>query len=83
MRTGLEYAPRRLRPELVRHVLDATVAPEALLIIGAHSEVAGSVPQLPAEVASWGFSIAGVVEVPHAKDARIVRRAFSLDKSTW
>ena len=27
VRTGLEYVPRRLRPELVRHLLDATLAP--------------------------------------------------------
>jgi SAM-dependent methyltransferase len=81
VRTGLEYVPRRLRPELVRHLLDATVAPDGRLIIGAHSEVAGSVPQLQAEVASWGFRIAGAVEVPHAQDDRVVRRAFWVDRS--
>ena len=81
MRTGLEYVPRRLRPELVRHLLDATVAPEGRLIIGAHSEVVGSEPQLQAEVSSWGFKMAGAVEVPHAQDDRVVRRAFWIDRS--
>jgi hypothetical protein len=82
VRTGLECVPRRLRPELVRHLLDATVAPEGRLSIGAHSEVAGSEPQLQAEVAGWGpSSIAGAVEVPHAQDDRVVRRAFWLDRS--
>ncbi len=83
MRTGLEYVPRRLRPELVRQLLDAMVAPGGRLIIGAHSEVAGSEPQLQAEVAGWGpSSIAGAVEVPHAQDNRVVRRAFWLETST-
>jgi hypothetical protein len=82
VRTGLEYVPRRLRPELVRHLLDATVASKGRLIIGAHSEVAGSGPQLQAKVASWGFRIAGAVEVPHAQDDRVVRRAFWVDTSS-
>jgi SAM-dependent methyltransferase len=81
VRTGLEYVPRRLRPDLVRHLLAATVAPEGRLIIGAHSEVAGSEPRLQAEVAGWGFHIAGAIEVPHAQDYRVVRRAFWLDNS--
>jgi len=81
VRTGLEYVPRRLRHELVRHLLDATVAPAGRLIIGAHSEVAGSEPQLQAEVAGWGFRVAGAVEVPHAQDDRVVRRAFWLETS--
>ena len=80
VRTGLEYVPRGLRPELLRHLFDATVAPGGRLIIGAHSEVAGSVPQLQAEVSSWGFPTAGAVEVPHARDTRVVRRAFWLEK---
>jgi hypothetical protein len=50
------------------------------LIVGAHLEIAGSVPKLEAEVASWGFSIAGHVEVPHAQDYRVVRRAFWIGK---
>lgn len=79
-RTGLEYVPARRRPELVRHLLDATVAPGGRLIVGAHSEVAGSPPNLETEVASWGFRVAGRVEVPHARDHRVVRRAFWIDK---
>jgi len=64
----------------VRHLLDATVASGGRLIIGAHSELAGSAPQLQAEVLSWGFRIAGAVEVPHTRDQRVARRAFWLEK---
>ena len=81
MRTGLEYVPRRKRKQLVQHLLENTVAPGGRLIIGAHSEIAASEPRLEAEVASWGFCIAGRVETPHAEDYRIVRRAFWIERS--
>lgn len=80
VRTGVEYVPSRLRPQLVTHLLDVTVAPGGRLIIGAHSEVARTLPRLETEVAGWGFPIAGRVEVPHAEDNRVVRRAFWIDK---
>jgi SAM-dependent methyltransferase len=80
VRTGLEYVPAPLRSRLVRHLLDAVVAPGGRLIIGAHSEVAGTPPKLEAEVARWGFVVAGRVEVPHAQDYRVVRRAFWIDE---
>lgn len=80
VRTGLEYVPARLRPRLVQHLLDVMVAPGGGLIIGAHSEIAGTPPKLAGEVASWGFRIGGHVEVPHAQDYRVVRRAFWIDK---
>ena len=51
------------------------------LIIGAHSEVAGTPPKLEGEVAGWGFRIGGHFEIPHAQDYRVVRRAFWIDKS--
>jgi len=78
--TGLEYVPARLRARLVAHLLEHVVAPGGRLIVGAHSEAAGSPPRLKAEVASWGFAVAGAVEVPHARDHRVVRRAFWLEK---
>jgi SAM-dependent methyltransferase len=82
VRTGLEYVPARLRPRLVGHLLESVVAPGGRLIIGAHSEVARSAPRLQAEVANWGFSIAGDVEVRHARDPRVVRRAFWLQRAS-
>ena len=78
--TRLDYAPARLRPELVRHLLEATVAPGGRLIVGAHSEVVGSAPKLEGDASSWGFQISGRVDVPHAQDHRVVRRAFWIDK---
>jgi len=80
VRTGLEYVPAPLRAQLVGHLLEHVVAPGGRVIVGAYSEPAGSPPQLRAEVASWGFSVAGATEVPHARDHRVVRRAFWLDK---
>lgn len=80
VRTGLEYVPARLRPDLVRHLLDTTVASGGRLIVGAHTELAGSQPRLEAQVASWGFRIAGHVEVPHTQDYRVVRRAFWIER---
>jgi hypothetical protein len=79
VRTGLEYVPKRLRPQLVHHLLESTVARGGRLIIGAHSEMAGSPPQLESAVASWGFGVSGRVEVRHTKDYRVVRRAFWID----
>jgi hypothetical protein len=79
VRTGLEYVPRPLRPQLVQHLLEAVVAPKGRLIIGAKSEVAGSSPTLESEVAGWGFAIGGRLEAPHDEDPRVVRRAFWID----
>jgi SAM-dependent methyltransferase len=81
VRTGLEYAPARLRPLLLQHLLEHVVAPGGRLIVGAFSEVAGSAPGLQTEVASWGFTVAGALEVPHSRDARVVRRAFWLERA--
>lgn len=81
VRTGLEYVPKRLRSKLLHHVLESMVAPGGRLIIGAHSEMAGSPPQLESEVASWGFVVSGRVEVPHTHDYGVVRRAFWIDNN--
>ena len=80
VRTGLDYVPARLRAQLVAHLLEDVVAPGGRLIVGPYSEPAGSPSQLQTEVASWGFTVAGAAEVPHARDHRVVRRAFWLDK---
>ncbi|MGH2366004.1 MAG: class I SAM-dependent methyltransferase [Chloroflexota bacterium] len=79
VRTGLEYVPRSLRPRLIRHLLDAVVQPGGRLIIGAHSEVAGTSPQLEAEATNWGFSVGGRLQTSHDEDPRVVRRAFWID----
>jgi len=79
VRTGLEYVPRPLRANLVRHLLDVAVAPGGRLIIGPNSEVAGSPSALEAEVRDWGFRIGGRLEVPHDEDERVVRRAVRIE----
>jgi SAM-dependent methyltransferase len=80
VRTGLEYVPAPLRAQLVGHLLEHAVVPGGRLIIGAFSEPAGSPSHLQAEVASWGFIVAGAADVRHAQDQGVVRRAFWLDK---
>jgi SAM-dependent methyltransferase len=80
VRTGLEYVPVSLRPQLLAHLLDDVVAPGGRLIIGAYSEPAGSPPTLQSEVSVWGFTVAGAAEIAHTKDQRVVRRAFWVDK---
>jgi protein-L-isoaspartate O-methyltransferase len=81
-RAGLEYVPPPLRAHFVHHLLEFVVAPGGRLIVGPHSEPAGSLPEREQEAASWGLRIAGRVEVRHAEDARVVRRAFWIDKET-
>lgn len=81
VRTGLEYVPSRLRPQLLSHLQEHVVAPGGRLIVGAFSEVAETPPALLLEVESWGFPVAGAVEVPHSRDPRVVRRAFWLERS--
>ena len=80
VRTGLEYVPAPMRAQLVTHLLEDVLAPGGRLIVGAHSERAGSRPHLQAEVENWGFKVAGAAEVAHMHDHRVVRRAFWLDK---
>jgi SAM-dependent methyltransferase len=80
VRTGLEYVPSALRAQLVTHLLEDVVAPGGRLIIGAYSEPAGGPGRLQTAVANCGFTVAGTAEVAHAKDHRVVRRAFWLDK---
>jgi SAM-dependent methyltransferase len=60
VRTGLDYVPPPRRRELVEHLRDHCNR----LVIGVHNEERGS-PGLAAEVASWGFDIAGRTERPH------------------
>jgi hypothetical protein len=80
VRVGLEYVPAPLQARLIAHLLKADVAPGGRLIVGAQSEPVDSPPHLRAEVANWGFAVAGAAEVPHSKDDRVVRRAFWLEK---
>ena len=59
-RTGLDYVPPPRRRELVERLLGHCDR----LVVGVHNEERGS-PGLAADVASWGFEIAGRSERPH------------------
>ncbi|WP_157878880.1 hypothetical protein [Streptomyces sp. CT34] len=72
VRVGLEYVPVRRRPDLVRHLLDAAVAPGGRLVIGPYTEEAGT-RATERDLAGWGFAVAGRAEVAH-RDPRVVRR---------
>jgi hypothetical protein len=73
IRTGLDYVPPPRRRALVGHLLGFTDR----LIIGVHNEERAE-RVLEAEVASWGFAIAGRNERPHPHP-QLAYRAFWID----
>src|SRR5918999_2584770 len=70
VRTGLDYVPPPRRRELVEHLLRYCNR----LLVGVHNEERDS-PGLAAEVAGWGFEVAGRSERPHPHP-RLAYRAF-------
>lgn len=73
IRTGLDYVPRDRRPALVEHLLGHCDR----LVIGVHNEERGEAGR-EAEVASWGFAIAGRSARPH-QHPQLAYKAFWLD----
>jgi hypothetical protein len=73
VRTGLDYVPQPRRRELVEHLLGFCDR----LVIGVHNEER-DLPGREAEVAAWGFAIAGRSERPHPHP-RLAYKAFWLD----
>ncbi len=85
VRTGLEYVPVRRQRDLVTRLLTDVVAPGGRLIIGVYSEERDAMRFGPSEadrVAGWGFQIVGRTERPHMSDARLVYRAFWIDRTS-
>lgn len=83
VRTGLEYVPPRRQRDLVERLLRDLVVPGGRLILGVFSEERGATRAGPSEeerVAAWGFKVAGRTERPHPRDARLVYRAFWIDR---
>jgi hypothetical protein len=80
VRTGLEYVPLPRRRELVAHLLDGVVAPGGRLIVGKFNEEVGE-RRLEAEVASWGFAVAGRAERAHRVEPRLAYRVFWIDRA--
>lgn len=77
VRTGLEYVPRTLGAELVRHLLDHVVAPGGTLLVGPYTEERDETrtgPSTEERLRDAGLAVRDVLERPHGKDARVVRR---------
>jgi hypothetical protein len=73
VRTGLDYVPGPRRRALLEHLLGFT----GRLIVGVHNEERAE-RLLEAEVASWGFTIAGRSERAHPHP-QLAYRAFWID----
>jgi SAM-dependent methyltransferase len=73
IRTGLDYVPGPRRRHLVEHLLGHC----GRLVVGVFNEERGH-RALEAEVASWGFAIAGRAERPHPHPL-LAYRAFWID----
>lgn len=69
--------PPRRRRELVDHLVRDVCAPAGRFILGTFNEAIAE-QSTEADVARWGYRIAGRVEVPH-RDPRVVRRALWID----
>ena len=80
VRTGLEYVPVSRRRELVAHLLENAVAPGGRLIVGKFNEELDE-RRLEAEVASWGFVVAGRAEREHRVEPRLAYRVFWIDRT--
>jgi hypothetical protein len=73
VRTGLDYVPRPRRPAYVEHLLGLADR----VLVGVFNEERET-RALEAEVASWGFRVAGRAEREHPHP-RLAYRAFWLD----
>jgi trans-aconitate methyltransferase len=74
-RTGLEYVPPPRRPQLIARLLGLCDR----LIVGKFNEEVEH-RTLEAEVAGWGFRIAGRAERPHRRESRLAYRVFWIDR---
>ena len=79
VRTGLEYVPATLRPQLIKHLLSHVVEPGGRLIIGMFTEEKDR-PNTEEALKCWGFTIAGKYERTHLEDERLVRRVVWIDR---
>lgn len=81
VRTGLEYAPPRRQPDLVRRLLEGAVLPGGRLIIGSFTEEPDGrrrEPSVEEQLVSWGFAVSGRAVRPHYHDDRLVYRTLWL-----
>lgn len=73
-----EYAPPDRRADLVGHALNHVLQPDGRLIVFVGTEEAES-RQVESSIIDHEFTVHGRVEIPHAKDSRLVRRLFWID----
>jgi SAM-dependent methyltransferase len=74
----LDYVPPLRRRELVAHLLDRVCTAGGRLIVGSFNEPRES-RATEAEIASYGYAIAGRAERDHPRDARVTRRVLWID----
>ena len=73
-----EYAPPSRRAEMIRHVQRNVLHPKGRLIVFVGSEERES-RKVESDMSSHGLNATGRAEIPHSKDARLVRRLFWID----
>jgi len=83
VRTGHDYVPPGDQRSLFAHLLEAIVAPRGRLLIGSYTEERDETraePSLEERIRSWGFDVAGRIDRPHRRDARVIRRLLFIDR---
>ncbi|MGX1774294.1 hypothetical protein ACWIGW_19425 [Nocardia brasiliensis] len=77
VRTGLEYVPKRERPQFLAHLFEFVVAPSGRLVIGMFNEEAAEDVWLR-QVVELGYVVDGSLTEPHRHPA-VRRKAFWID----
>lgn len=77
VRTGLDYVPEVFREDYLRHLMSHAVAPGGRLVIGVFNEERAE-DFLQAQVAGFGYRIAGRVDTPH-RHPEVSYKAFWVD----
>lgn len=75
-----EFAPAGRRADMVDHAINHAPKPGGRLIVFVGTEEVDS-RRVEASITDQGFIVHGRVEVPHAKDSRVMRRLFWIDSS--
>jgi len=74
------YAPPGRRADMMGHVLAHVLKPGGRLIVLVGTEEV-DLRRVEVDITAHGFVVHGRVEIPHAKDDRVVRRLFWIDSA--